>query len=185
MKIILLLVYVFFNLTSYGQKFVVTPDGLRNADDTEKTFISVDVDSMTAKQLYDNALKFIIENHKDPSEVIKGQIEPEYLKYDSYVPDFLIYDNNDVKIPIRASYTTELRFKDGKFRFEIVSLEMKGKSKKYKVLFTGGLTEGYIIYKRNGVLFKEDTKTDIENYFNEILKTLTNYILRGTGKGDW
>ena len=52
-------------------------------------------------------------------------------------------------------------------RYEIISLDMLNQDdSKYKVLYSGGLFSGYIIYKKNGKLFKEKAKRDIENYFN-------------------
>lgn len=78
-----------------------------------------------------------------------------------------------------------MRFKDGKVRYEIISLDMTSDDGKYRVLFSGGLLEGYIIYKKNGQLFKEGAKVDIENYFNVNINQLLNY-LKGEGKmSDW
>jgi hypothetical protein len=38
---------------------------------------------------------------------------------------------------------------------------------------------GYIIFKKNGKIFKQGTKTDIENYFNGSIIILEEYL---TGK---
>ena len=175
--------------SSFGQKLTVTPTGLKDEKDTEKTFIVLEADGLTAKQLFDNAKKYITENYKNPKEVIKGETEAEYLKFDTFVPELLRYPNGPgsggPKIPIKASYTTEMRFKDGKVRYEIISLDMTSDDGKYRVLFSGGLLEGYIIYKKNGQLFKEGAKVDIENYFNANINQLLNY-LKGEGKmSDW
>jgi hypothetical protein len=174
-----------FVTSAFGQKLTVTPNGLRDSSDNEKTFVVLETGDMTAKQLYDNSIKYITENYKNPKEVIKGQTESEYLKFDTYVSEFLRYNNSGVKIPIQANYTVELRFKDGKVRYEVISLDMTAKSSNYRVLFSGGLLEGYIIYKNNGKLFKEETKEDIENYFNAEIERLTKFIKGETKKSDW
>ena len=127
------------------------------------------------------------ENYKNPEEVIKGKTDGEYLKFETYVSDFLKYNNSGVKMPIQATYTTELKFKDGKVRYEITSLEMKSKTSDYRVIFSGGLLEGYIIYKKNGKLYKEETKLDIEDYFNSQVLNLLKF-LRGENDAsadDW
>jgi hypothetical protein len=167
----------------------VTPNGLRDEKDNGKTFVVLEADSLTAKQLFDNAKKFITENYKNPKEVIKGETESEYLKFDTFVPELLKYRNGpgvaSAQIPVKATYTTELRFKDGKVRYEIISLHMTNEDGRYKVLFSGGLFEGYIIYKKNGELFKADTKADIENYFNATINQLLTYLKGGNKKSDW
>ena len=52
------------------------------------------------------------------------------------------------------------------------------------VLFSGGMLAGYIIYKKNGKLFKEAAKNDIESYFNSYVSSLSSY-LNGGGNDDW
>jgi hypothetical protein len=36
--------------------------------------------------------------------------------------------------------------------------------------------EGYIVYKKNGKLFKEKAKTDIESYFNNTVSGLSKFL---------
>jgi hypothetical protein len=190
MKIGLTILTLVIFISSFGQKLTVTPAGLRDERDTTKTFVVLETDSLTAKQLFDNAKKYITENYKNPKEVIKGETDAEYLKFDTFVPELLQYPNGPgsggPKIPIKATYTTELRFKDGKVRYEITSLDMTSNDRKYRVLFSGGLLEGYIIYKKNGQLYKEGTKADIENYFNANINLLLTYLNgKSNKKSDW
>jgi hypothetical protein len=119
-------------VNSFGQKLIVTPGGLRDEKNTEKTFVILEADSLTAKQLYDNAKKFITENYKNPKEVIKGETESEYLRFDTFVPEIFKYKNGtgvaSAKITIKATYTTELRFKDGKVRSSFVRYDKRGRN---------------------------------------------------------
>jgi len=185
MKNLILILSLTFCTQIFGQKYVVTPNGLRDEKDLEKTYLVLETGSLTAKQLYDNAIKYINEKYKNPEEVIKGKTDSEFLKFETYVPDFLLYNNSGVKIPIQATFTTELRFKDGKVKYEIISLEMKAKSGNYQVLFSGGLFEGYIIYKKNGKLFKKETKADIENYFDTYVVGLLEYLKGENKSNNW
>jgi len=59
MKKLILLSLVAISTLSYSQKLTVTPSGLRDANDSEKTFVVINAEGKTSKQLYDNALKYI------------------------------------------------------------------------------------------------------------------------------
>ncbi|MCO5268753.1 MAG: DUF4468 domain-containing protein [Brumimicrobium sp.] len=185
MKNIVLIIAIAFSLQSFGQKYVVTPNGLRDKSDTTKTYLVLEANGLTAEQLFDNAIKYINENYKNPEEVVKAKTNGEYLRFNTHVPDFLFYNNSGTNIPIQATYTTELRFKDGKVKYEIISLDMVGKKGGFHLLFSGGLMSGYIIYKKNGSLFKEETKTDIENYFSLQVVDLLKFLKEENKSNDW
>lgn len=154
-KLFVTTILIFFVFGSFAQKFEVTPNGLKDASNLDNSHVVIEADGVSASELYNNAYRFIQENYKNPKEVIKGNVKGEYLKFDTYAPSFIVYNNSGAKIPINATYTTELRFKDGKVRYEIVSLGMKGDSGGYSVLFTGGLLQGYIVFKKNGSLLNQ------------------------------
>jgi hypothetical protein len=57
---------------------------------------------------------------------------------------------------------------------------------KTRVLFTGGITGGYSIYNKKGELKLEETKTDIESYFNSEISKITEFLAgKEVGKADW
>ncbi len=183
-KLITLLL-VFIGLNSFGQKYTVTPNGLRDVNDSEKTFVVLNAEGKTAKQLFDNAVKYINKNYKNPEAVIKGKTEGEYLKYITHVSDFLLINNSGAKILIDANYTTELSFKDGKIKFEIIELDMYAQTGNYKVLFAGGAFDGYPIYNKKGELKREDTKTEIELYFNSQIKSISDALQGKDPNDNW
>jgi hypothetical protein len=83
---------------------------------------------------------------------------------------------------IDANYCTEINFKDGKVKFEIIQLDMYDSySKNYHVLFSGGIFDGYPIYNKKGDLKRPDLKAYIELYFNSQINSLTD-ALNGKGK---
>ena len=85
MRKIILLTMIAFCTLSYAQSLVVTPNGLRDSTDTEKTFVVINVEGKTAKELYDNAIKYINRNYKSPDDVIKGKIEGEINFYFTFI----------------------------------------------------------------------------------------------------
>jgi len=95
------------------------------------------------------------------------------------------YSNSGAKMQIDTKYTTELKFKDNKVRLEIVSLDMYHPNSNTKVLFSGGIFEGYIIFKKNGSLFKEEAKQDIENYFNSVIEDLKLNLKGESEEDNW
>tara|TARA_B100000586_G_C19908683_1_gene342187 strand:+ start:37 stop:594 length:558 start_codon:yes stop_codon:yes gene_type:complete len=183
-KLLILLFFISFN--SFGQKFVATMNGLRDADNVDNNYLVLEMDGLNATELYKQSIKYINDNYNNPEEVIKGSSEGEFLKFDTYVDNLLTYKNSGVKIQITGLYTTELRYKDGRIKYEIISLEMKAKKYSQYLLFSGGMMSGYLVYKKNGKLFKEQTKIDIENYFNNNLETLKKYLIgEADQEDDW
>jgi hypothetical protein len=185
MKKLILLSLVAISTLSYSQKLTVTPSGLRDANDSEKTFVVINAEGKTSKQLYDNALKYINKNYKSPDDVIKGKTDGEYLKFITHVSNFLIVSNSGAKITIDADYTIELNFKDGKIKFEIIALDMYAQNGGYKVIFSGGAFDGYPIYNKKGDLKRPDTKTEIETYFNSQINSITEFLLGKSDKDNW
>jgi len=185
MKKMILFALIALSTMTYGQKLNVTPNGLRDENDNEKAFVVINAEGKTAKQLYDNALKYINKNYKSPDDVIKGKTEGEYLKFITHVDNFLIVNNSGAKISIDADYSIELNFKDGKSKFEIIALDMYGQNGGYKVLFTGGAFDGYPIYNKKGELKRPDTKTEIEDYFNGQINSISEFLLGKSDKDNW
>ena len=181
MKIFTAIAFLFLVTFSYAQKFTVTPEGLRNFEDNEKEYVVIQIEGMTAKELYDNSIKHI---NKNPDEVLKETIEAEYLSYDTYKYSLLFIKNGGIKQFFSAKYTTELNFKDGKIKYEIIELEMHHIDNNMSLYFTG---EGsnWMIYNKNGVLKRSNAKTDIENYFNAEIKVLKEYLEGKSDQDNW
>jgi hypothetical protein len=182
MRNFLLLALILFSFSTFAQKLQVTPNGLRNSEDSEKSFVIIPVEGKTAKQLYDESVKYINKNYKSAEDVIKGKIEGEYLKFVTYAPKFILLKNGFVKVPFDAKYTIELNFKDGKAKYEISELEMN--SDGGYLSFTGsGIS--YFIYNKKGELKREDAKNNIEEYFNRNLSSLANFLKGKTMEDKW
>ena len=55
----LLLILMFVPLVSYGQELTVTPDGIRDISNTEKTYVVINTPEKTAEQNYNKAKAYI------------------------------------------------------------------------------------------------------------------------------
>lgn len=163
LKLLSVMAFLMISLLTYGQKYVVTPNGLRDSSDIEKTYLVIICEGKTAKELYDNAIKYIQQNYKNPQEVIKGQIEAEYLSFDTYCSECISFKRGALNPRFNAHYRTELSFKDGKVKYEISNLEMESDGN--RLLFTGNFVS-MGIYDQKGILKQEHGKIVIESYFN-------------------
>lgn len=59
------------------------------------------------------------------------------------MPQFTKVNNSGAKLDASMKYTTELRFKDGKVRFEIVSLSITADNGGRSVQFSGSIWQGF------------------------------------------
>lgn len=183
LNMIIFIIALFINLQSYGQKLIVTPDGLRNSDNTEQSYVVIEIEGKSAKQLFDNAKKCIIQTYKNPDLVQKGTIENEYIKFDTYVPYIASINAGLSEIKYDAKYVTELNFKDGKVKYEIINLEIMTNGAPLNFTPQGAFG-GWYIYNKKGVLKQESTKQEIETYFNEQIKNLTAYLKGETNNNE-
>ncbi len=182
-----LLSFLLLNYIGFSQEYEVTPNGLKDKSNTENSFLVINTLDKKTAELYQNAMKYINENYKNPDEVIKGKTENEYLRFETYVPQFTKVNNGGAKLYVSMKYTTELRFKDGKVRFEITSLGITADNGGRSVNFSSRIWKGYPIYnQKNGELRLPETKSEIENYFNTKVTEIKNALLdKKTEKDDW
>lgn len=186
-KQLFLFAFMLLNYAGFSQEYEVTPNGLRDKYNLENTFLAIGIPDKSAAVLYQNALKYINENYKNPDEVIKGKTENEFLRFETYVPQFTKVNNGGAKLDVSMKYTIEIRFKDDKVRFEITELSITADNGGRSVEFIGSIWKGYPIYnQKNGELRLSETKAEIENYFNTKVTDITNFLLdKKTKKNDW
>jgi hypothetical protein len=170
------MLFLVASVRSSAQFFTVTPEGLRDADDTAKTFVIIEAPDRTAKQLYDSMLVFIEKNYIFPDQVISNRVEGVGLAFDTYVPELLEYHHSWAKMPVEATFTTEMKFYDGRFSYEIFNLDMRGTDNNYPLLFKGRFMKGYIVYKPDRTLFKPRAKADIEQFFNNMADRINGFL---------
>ncbi len=186
-KHLFLLSFLLSSVFGFSQEFEVTPNGLKDKSNVENTYVIIETPNKSVTELYQNAIKYINENYKNPEDVIKGKTQNEYLRFETYVPQFTNVNNSGVKLDVSMVYITELRIKDGKVKFEITSLSITADNGGRSVEFSGSIWKGYPIYnQKNGDLRLPETKAEIENYFNTKVARITDFLLnKKTKKDDW
>jgi len=159
----------------FSQKLSLTPEGLKDENDSQKTFVVINAQDKSAKQLYDNVVRYITKNYKNPDKAIKGKTDGEYIKFETYVSN-ICTGRNIVKVSFAAKYTTEINFKDGKIKYEIFDLDIFNPDNNLSVEISGSPAVGWVIYNRKGQLKQEEMKSQIEAYFNAGIKSISDFI---------
>lgn len=81
MKKLILLTMIALSTMTYGQKFNVTPNGLRDLNDNEKTFVVINAEGKTAKQLYDNAFCLLTLKPTQKGERQRANLPPSGINF--------------------------------------------------------------------------------------------------------
>ncbi len=181
----ILLLFLLIPIVCSAQSFVVTPDGLKDRENLKNSFVVVTKENTSAEELYNTSIKYVNEQMKNPGSSIKSDIKGDYIRYSVYIPEIILYSNSGSKRKIQGFFDVEFRFKDNRVRYEIVSISMPDKDSKYEVVFSGSKWSGYPIYEKNGKLFKEKEKEELELFFNALLSTYVSYLNEGSTKDDW
>ena len=106
----------------------------------------------TAQELYQKCIDWLNETYKQPEEVIKGKIEGEYVKINGSAPNMIQVSALGSKSFMDTRYTIEFRFKDDRFRMEIISFENYIAPSQYSVIsgwFTNLFHIELLIVKEN------------------------------------
>ncbi len=145
--------------------------------------IVVNVDSLTAKNIYKNALNWVQETYKNPDEVLKANIENEKIRINGYSRDAWWYKSIGIILYYNIDYTIEISFKDGKYRFEYIVGQF--------YLKTGQRAQyGYSsFFKKSGEVRKVYISgvSSLEETMNDLSLSFYNYVTGKTKKSndDW
>lgn len=174
-----LFLFLFVSLSVCGQKMVLTPGGLRS-EDGQKTFVVLSVEGKTAKELYNNAVKYIQRAYKNPDEVLKGSIENEFIKFDSHADKAFVFRKRTV---FDMNWTTALEFKDGKVKLEFISITPRPDN---VVTPVEVILDPVVFWNKKGELKDVDEKQKYEEFFNAQISAIHN-ALKGDGsnKEEW
>ena len=142
--------------------------------------IVVEVDSLTASEIYKKALNWVQETYKNPDKVLKANITDEKIRIDGFANPAFWWKSLGIKQTMNMDYTIEISFKDGKYRFEYIVGQF---------YIDGGQRALYTyssFYKNNGDVRKayDDAVPSLEQTMNDLSKSFYNYISGKTSKED-
>lgn len=183
MKNLICTAFFLFCFLSSAQNFVLTKEGLKDANIKENNYLVLKLDHKSASESYQIALKFVENKYLNPNTTIKNNSENSHLVFNTKVKKFTDITNSGSNIPVGANYITEIRFKDNKIKFTILDLKIGNGA--YNVLWKGSVFEGYVIWNEKDVLIRNETKLFIEDFFTTKANKLKDYILNYKDEDDW
>lgn len=174
-KFLLLTLTISLTSLAFGQEIPqlkLTPKGVEP--------IVVEVDSLSASDIYKKALNWVQETYKNPDEVLKTNIANKKIRVIGFAKDGWWYKNFLGKQFYNMKYTVEISFKDGRYRFEyIIGQFYIDGGKKF-------LADYKSFFKRNGDTRKvySDAVPSLEQTMNNLSLSFYNYATGKTSAKD-
>ncbi|OYX85133.1 MAG: hypothetical protein B7Y83_05940 [Flavobacteriales bacterium 32-34-25] len=178
--------------------------GVINAQETEFTFdntkgmtdfVVTSVEGKTAPEIYKKVLDWIKLTYKNPEKVILSTIENEYIRFEGidntfYSVGIMGKNYRDVK------YQIEISVKDGKYKFDLISMYAYWQSTSRSsggwsevTIFNGNSTKESLeksIYNKSGELRGYYKYTpEVVIYYNKLNKSLFDSINTSSKNNDW
>lgn len=170
------LILIIFSLSCFSQQFVLTPEGLKDEADNTKDFLVIPLDGKSASDLYNISKRYVNEKMSNPQFSIKADSEGEYLRYSLYVPTIFSFSKMLINLKVNATYQIEMRFRDGRIRYNITGLSMTFEEGDNEYYIAASKLKGWAVFDNKGKLLMKNEKQKIENHFNGEVNTLLDFI---------
>jgi hypothetical protein len=175
MKILLLTLTIFLSNLSFAQEtsqLKLTRNGVEP--------IVVELDGLSAAELYKKALNWVQETYKNPDKVLKTNIENEKIRIDGFASNAWWYKSMGIQNFYNMEYSIEISFKDGRYRFEYIVGQF---------FIDGGqkvLYDYRTFYKKSGEVRKsyKDAIPSLELTMNDLSQSFYNYVSGKASKKD-
>lgn len=182
MRTLIFTIALLTSLSSFAQ-FTYDERGLT------PNFTVNDVPDKNQKELYQKSLNWLKETYKNPDKVIKATIEYEKIRWEGVALDAMCHSALGTTDCYNTTYTIELVFKDGKFKFNPIAISYRISGSQYALSSTEHIdfTTGQYYYNRNGKL-KSRTATipgSVELLLNNLNNRLVDYITKDNVDEGW
>jgi hypothetical protein len=176
----LFLLLVFVCAVSFGQEtdFTFSKDGFTD-------FVVNECPGKTQNELYKKSIDWLAVTYNNPKEVLKAQIENDYIRIEGFSKNLLCFGGMG-KTYYDANYQIEISFKEGKYKFDVISVTLLNTKSDPKI----ELEDMNEYYKSNGSIkgiYKYFPEV-FPAFFNDLNKNLSEFINNNTAsskKGDW
>ncbi|WP_165040958.1 hypothetical protein [Dysgonomonas sp. ZJ709] len=172
-------------LFSFGQQYVLTPNGLADSMDITKDYLVITEEDKTADELYEICRKNLYTISQNTNIKVIGEIANEYIRYSMEVPTIAVIKKLGVGLIAEAYFDVEIRFKDGRIRHQVTNLRMPFRGDDMNQLsLTGSKWGGWAVFDKKGNVSLKDQKLQIENYFNQSVADLLK-LTENDNNDDW
>lgn len=186
MKKIILGLSTLLSVLGFSQEteFKLTKDGFTD-------FIVTPVENKTQTEMYKKAFDWVNVTFKNPKEVIKAQIENDYIRIEGSSNSLICINILGMKNCYLSKYQIEISFKDGKYKFDVSDLSFYTEPSQYGAggWFPENFSKPSDYFKDNGDLrgrFK--FYNEIPSYFNNLNIELKDFLVSDkipSKKNDW
>lgn len=169
-KILLIALILPFSIIAQD-KFTYDKNGLSD-------YVVIEMEGKTQQEVYDIALKWVKSTFVNEDSSIQSQIDGELIRFKGFKPRAVGFKVLGSKSMFDASYMVDLKFKDGKIKFDPLSIEVITRGNAYvSPARTEYINSHSNMWKRNGKLRKsmQFVPDDISLMFNVLAHTLKNY----------
>ncbi len=178
MKLKTLLLMAFVTTSTFAQdtEFKFSKDGL--------TDFIVTVYDGSAKDTYNRATAWVKDNAKKNFTVISS-VENEKLVIEGTKENFICSKAGGTTVCTYATFTIEINFKDGKYKFAAVGLSEKATNSINTVVHN--LDDFSEYYDKDGTLkkYKDEVPAAYETLFNDLNKSLIAYMDKKKKAENW
>jgi hypothetical protein len=155
--ILLLLLLVSGTIFAQESEFKITNEGLTD-------YIVTKVEGRNQSQLYNKTKDWVSFEYKSPIDVIKAQMQDEYIRIEGSIPEY------------NVTYQIEVSFKDDRYKFDIIDIKRRVLDYNMTILIgqknllnkKGELKGGYNLYPK------------LINHFNELNQRLKTFCISDT-----
>ena len=161
----------------------------------------VNIDSLNKKELYTQVKNWILETYNTPSEVIKSEIENKKIRIEGSKSNLIVMKGILGKpYYYDSKYSIEISVRDGKYKFDPISLKYWIPSSQYisakwqdlYIFDKGSLSSFYNqkgMKKGRVISIWASLPSDLEMHFDGLNISLFNYIqknkLEESSDDDW
>lgn len=149
-------------------------------------YIVTQCEGKSQAELYKKALDWVSVTYKNPKEVVKAQIENDYIRIEGASKDLVCFNILGSKSCNTSKYTIEISFKDGRYKFDILG--------NIQYLYEDGwaeisLDKTSVYYNKKGEI-RSNYKyfPEIATYFNNLNLELKEFLISDkipSKKSDW
>jgi hypothetical protein len=183
--VLVLLMSVCFYTNAQETEFKFTKEGFTD-------YVVIPIEGKTAQELYKKTLDWVSLTYKNPKEVIKAQIENDYIRIQGIKSNMLCVKSLGISTCFDVRYEIEISLKDGKYKFDVTRIEQYSPPSQYS---SGGWVEFQLTnfapyFKESGEvrqMFKQYPEA-FQSTFNDLNKDLETLLKSNTipsKKGDW
>jgi hypothetical protein len=178
MKLKLTLLVAFISASAFAQEteFKFSKDGLTD-------FVVTNYEGL-AKDNYNRALAWVKENSKK-GYVVTSSVENEKMTVQGNKENFICSKAGGTTVCTQATFTIEINFKDGKYKFEAVGLSEKPNNG--GAVVAHNLNDFSEYYDKDGSLkkYKDDVPVAYEGLFNGLNKDLVIFMDKKKKAENW